>query len=696
MTFQPKSPCHRMRYRGLWLALLSPVALLIGCHHNATTSETVTTEKSTAKNGEATHLIKYGNQSGIAMDAASIALANVRTVTVGVHDLHQTLRPTGQVVATDTNAAQVTARLPGRIVQASVGVGSTVRQGQLIALVDSVDLTQAEAGYQTALSHLHLTANQLEQQGKLARYGTLSEQSIEDTQRAFSAAQSAVAGDVAQLKLDRTTLSNTQQLVTNGELTKKPVNDARNVYLQAQSALSAAQASVASDESQLDLDRTTLANTKQLIENGELTRKPLNDAQSAFAQAQSAYTQSQVTAKSAKATLDRVQKLYDGGIYSKQQFEDAETAYNTALTAVEQNKTQAQLASEELARQRNIFERNLNASSALQPAQSKLQQDEHTYNNDKVTVAVTKTALFHGKEELARQQSIFGHKLNASTALQPAQSKLQQDEHTYRNDIVTLEATRKEFARATLVHKSGIPVSQALQQAQDAYDEAKIALQGSTNTLRLYGVSPGQGLSQLGNGHVAIPINAPLSGMVTSRSMVVGQMADTTTPLVKIVNLDQVYVDAQVYEKDLTKIAISDTTQISVASYPGRAFRGRIQYIGHDVSPDTRTVTVRTVLANPGWALRPGMFATVLIGQANAPLRLVIPAQAVLQEGSQQVVYQEVAPHQFLKHVVRVGAAVNGNVPVLSGLGQGTRIVTAGNVLLQNEQEKLASEKGQA
>lgn len=683
-------------YSHLAPALLALPILLAqaGCRHGAAPGGPGA-EDHTA-NGEATHLIKYGQQVGIALDPASIALANVQTITVGVHDLRQTLRPTGQVAATDANVAQVTARLPGRVVQANVNVGSEVRQGQLIALVDSVDLTQAEAAYQTAQSHLNLTANQLQQQRRLAHFGTLSEQSIEDAQRAFSAAQAAVAGDAAQLKLDRTTLTNTQQLVNNGELTKKPLNDARNAYAQAQSALSAAQASVASDEAQLDLDRTTLANTTQLVANGELTRKPLNDAQSAFAQAQSAYTQSQVTAKSAKATLDRVRKLYDGGIYSKQQFEDAETAYNTAATAVEQNRTQEQLASEELERQRNIYQHNLNASSALQPAQSKLQQDEHTYNNDKVTVAVAKTALFHAREELDRQQSIFGHNLNASTALQPAQSKLQQDEHTYRNDLVTLAATRKELARANLVHKSGIPVSQALQQAQDAYDEARVALQGAANTLRLYGVSPGQGLAQLGNGHVAIPVYAPISGVVTARSLVVGQMADTSTPLVKIVNLDQVYVDAQVYEKDLTKIALGDATQISVASYPGRTFHGRIQYIGHDVNPDTRTVTVRTVLANPGWLLRPGMFATVLIGQANAPLRLVIPAQAVLQEGSRQVVYQEVAPHQFLKHVVRVGPAVNGNVPVLAGLEQGAKIVTSGNVLLQNEQQKLASEKGQS
>ncbi|HET6383255.1 MAG TPA: efflux RND transporter periplasmic adaptor subunit [Armatimonadota bacterium] len=539
-----------------------------------------------------TRLISINDRPALELDPASLRLAGLSTVTAGVQDLRETLQLTGQIAATDSNTVQVTSRLPGKIVQALVSVGSRVQKGQLIASVDSVDLTQAEAAYQTALSHERLTYDQLEQQRKLAGYGALSEQPIEDAKRAYAAAQAAAASDVAQI----------------------------------------------------GLDRTTLANTRQLVNMGEITRKPVEDAQNAFAQAQSARIQAEVTERNDKTTLDRAQTLFDAGIFSKQQLEDAQTAYSNAVAAVTQSSTQEKLANEELSRQRSIFQKNLNGSSSLQGAQSKLQQDEHTYQNDLTTQSVTRT----------------------------------------------------ELARAEAVHRSGIPVSQALQQAEDAYDEARIALQGAAGTLKLYGVTPGQGIAQLQNGHVIIPVAAPLSGIVVARNMVVGQMADTSTPLVKIENLNQVYVDAQVFEKDLASVAVGDPIQAHASAFPDRVFTGRVAYVGDEVDPDTRTITVRTEVANPDWALRPGMFASVLIGSGAGVRGVAIPSSAVLQEGNSQVVYVQVSPRVFVKRVVKLGDAVGGSVPVLSGVAPGDRVVVNGNVLLETEQSKLASEKGSA
>jgi cobalt-zinc-cadmium efflux system membrane fusion protein len=536
-----------------------------------------------------THLISFHGQSGLEIGAESAGVAGVTTAPAEVQDLHATVQPTGQVAATDSDAVQVTSRLPGKVVDALVSVGMLVRQGQLIARVDSVDLTQAEATYQTALAHARLTYNQLQQQRKLARYGALSEQPIEDARKAYAAAQAAVAGDQAQLALDR----------------------------------------------------TTLANTRQLIQMGEITRKPVEDAQNAYAQAHAARVQSQVTLQSTKANFDRAKILFNGGIYSKQQLEDAETAYNNAVASVEQNTTQEKLASEELDRQKNIYKQNLNGAASLQQAQSKLQQDQHTYQND-----LTAQRLAH-----------------------------------------------TQLIRAETVHRSGIPINQALQQAQDAYDEARVAVSGAEETLRLYGVRPGEGAAQLQNGHVIIPVVSPISGIVVARNMVVGQLTDTSTPLARVVNLRRVYVDAQVYETEIGEIAVGNPIRLRVAAYPYRLFTGRVQYVGNEVNPDTRTLTVRTVIPNPGGLLRPGMFATMLIGSGAGRHSLAIPADAVLQQGAHQVVYVQVTPRQFVKRTVRVGAAVNGRVPVRSGVSPGERVVVSGNVLLQREQEKLESEK---
>ena len=535
------------------------------------------------------HLITAGGSSGVALDEAGRRLAGITTETAGMADLSPSLQPTGEVAPTDSGTVQVTARLPGRITAALVSVGAHVRQGEVIATVDSIDLTQAEATYRTAVAHARLASNQLLQQRRLANFGTISEQPIEDARKALSAAEAAVSSDEAQIQLDKLTLENTKQLVTMGEITRKPVEDAQNAYAQAQAALS----------------------------------------------------QAKVNLHSTKANLDRATILYNGGVFSKQQFEDAETANNNAITSADQATTQENLAGEELKRQQTIFKQNLNGASALQQAQSKFQQDQHTYNND----------------------------------------------------LIAAQLTRKQSARARVVYRSGIPVSQALQQAQDNYDEAQVTVQGASSALRLYGVSPSASVAQLANGHVVVPIVSPIDGIVTARNMVVGQITDIATPLIKVVNLDRVYVDAQVYERDIAGIRLGDPIKLQVTAFPNRTFSGVVSYVANEVNPDTRTLTVRTEVRNPGWLLRPSMFATVLIGSRHGSRALAVPADAALQEGTHQIVYVETAPGQYIQRKVMVGTTVNGRTPVTSGLTAGDKVVVIGSVLLQQEQSKLESEQ---
>ena len=218
------------RFHSPWplpaLILLPVVFAAAGCSHE--TPPTGTPAAAEGATAESAQLVSVGGGEALKLDPASLKLARVTTETVSDEAVHQTIQPTGQVNATDSNTVQVTARLPGRILEVLTSTGSMVQRGQLIAEVDSVDLTQAEASYQTALAHERLTYEQLQQQRRLAGYGALSEQPVEDARRAYAAAQAAVASDVAQIKLDRLTLANTHQLVDMGEITRKPVEDAQN------------------------------------------------------------------------------------------------------------------------------------------------------------------------------------------------------------------------------------------------------------------------------------------------------------------------------------------------------------------------------------------------------------------------------------------------------------------------------------
>ena len=572
---------HRARARHVGIAFVLTLGLF-GCGSHADSA-------GATKEPVAPQLVKIGDQTGVSMDPESIKLAGITVVKVGRDDLSASTQPTGEVAPTDTGTVQITSRLPGKITEARVSVGDRVHKGDVIANVDSVDLATAEGTYQTAVSHANLAHHQLEQQKKLAGFGSLSEQPVEDARKASFAADAAVGTDEAQIKLDKLALSS----------------------------------------------------ARQLVEMGEITRKPLEDAQNAIAQAQSAASQAATTLHSTQSNYDRASILFNGGVYSKQQLEDAETALNSAKAADNQ--------------------------------------------------AVIAEGL--AKEELARQQSIFNKNLNGASALQAAQSKVQQDDHAYQNDLVAQELAHTQYQRARTVHKSGIPMSQALQAAQDTYDEAQIAVQSAANTLKLYGVQPGEAISGIQKGGVVIPIIAPIDGIVAARSMVVGQNTDTSTALARLVNLDRVYIDAQVYEKDIQDVAVGDSVKLHVSAFPEKTFYGTVQFVAHEVSPDTRTVLVRTVLNNPGWMLRPGMFASLVIGSNKGVHAIAVPADAVMQEGDKQVVYVRVATGQFVKRTVKTGPPVGGKVPVQSGLAVGDELVVGGNVLIQRAQEQLESGK---
>jgi Cu(I)/Ag(I) efflux system membrane fusion protein len=442
--------------------------------------------------------------------------------------------------------------------------------------------------------------------------------------------QTAVSHEV----LAKHQLEQQKQLAGFGSLSEQPVEDARRASV-------AADAAVGTDEAQIKLDQLALASAKQLVAMGETTRKPVEDAQNAYAAAEAAASQAATTLHSAKSSYDRTVILFKGGIYSRQQLEDAETAYNAAVAGDKQAKVAEGLARSELTRQETIYKQNLNGAAALQAAQTKVQQD----NNQ------------------------------------------------YQNDVIAQQLSHTEYSRALVVHKAGIPLSQALQSAQDAYDEAVVAEQSAANTLKLYGVAPREAIKNLQQGGVVIPIVSPIDGIVAARSMVVGQNTDTSTPLARLVNLDKVYIDAQVYEKDIQNVAAGDSAKVTVSAFLGKEFPGTVQYVAREVNTDTRTVLVRTVLKNPGWLLRPGMYATVTIGSNKGSRRIAVPSDAVIQEGDNQVVYVRVAEGQFLKRKVTAGPPVGGKVPILSGLGVGDEVVVGGNVLIEKAQEQLESGK---
>jgi RND family efflux transporter MFP subunit len=211
--------------------------------------------------------------------------------------------------------------------------------------------------------------------------------------------------------------------------------------------------------------------------------------------------------------------------------------------------------------------------------------------------------------------------------------------------------------------------------------------------LILYGMSPARvdslrNASQI-TSELAMP--APVSGTVTSRSVNPGEVVEANKELLKITDLSNVWVIAQVYERDLGRLREGTGATITSDSFPEKVFRGHVAYIDPQLDETTRTAKVRIEVANPGQALKLGMYVKIALASQGTAERTtpVIPTSAVQAIGDQQIVFVATSDATtFELRPVRLGAESNGKYQVLEGLTVGDRIVTNGTFALRAEWQK--------
>jgi RND family efflux transporter MFP subunit len=256
-----------------------------------------------------------------------------------------------------------------------------------------------------------------------------------------------------------------------------------------------------------------------------------------------------------------------------------------------------------------------------------------------------------------------------------------------------LEAHEQELRRTEKLVEIGAASRQELERIHAEHTAQTAQVQSARSRLELLGVSgavadsliPGKPIG----GTTSVP--APIAGVVTERLANVGLNVDTATKLFTVIDLATVWVVADVYEKDFSRIRIGSAATVTTAAYPDLALQGRISYIDPQVSPETRTAKVRVEVRNARNELRLGMFADVLVGGLGQTSVPVIPRNAVQTVGDRHVVYlvnpQE--PGKFVEREVRLGDAAGAHVPVLVGLKPGDVVVTEGSFYVRAERERL-------
>jgi RND family efflux transporter MFP subunit len=183
---------------------------------------------------------------------------------------------------------------------------------------------------------------------------------------------------------------------------------------------------------------------------------------------------------------------------------------------------------------------------------------------------------------------------------------------------------------------------------------------------------------------------SPVSGYVTERMALPNVYAQPEMKLYTIADLSSVWVQAQIFQEDAGKLKAGDPAEITVDAYPNRMFRARVEQILPEIDSMTRTLRVRLTMPNPNLALKPGMFVNVRL---RAPLgrQLFVPATAVLQGGTRQVVFLARGQGSFEPREVELGTRTGEGFAVLKGLKPGDVVATSANFLIDSESQLQAA-----
>lgn len=235
------------------------------------------------------------------------------------------------------------------------------------------------------------------------------------------------------------------------------------------------------------------------------------------------------------------------------------------------------------------------------------------------------------------------------------------------------------------------------------------------NKLLLLGVSPQEidGIVASGQPSPRLVIRSPQAGYVVDKKLVVGCSVEAKMTLFEVADLSTVWVEADVYEKDIPFLQVGQKVEATVEACPDRIFTGKLALIHPQLETATRTNRIRLKLDNPQHELRPGMFATVRIntplesiepfksaaakrgrvalvgsGGAKEPASyefLVVPERAVVDTGSKKVVYVERETGMFEGVEVQLGPRQGDQYPVIKGLNPGDKVAAAGGFLIDAE-----------
>lgn len=279
--------------------------------------------------------------------------------------------------------------------------------------------------------------------------------------------------------------------------------------------------------------------------------------------------------------------------------------------------------------------------------QEQVNQAQANLEVNKATVIQRESDLKVAQTTLDRTQAAFEHGLMAKQNLEDTQAR-------YNSALAQVSVAKSQ-----------------VMQTQARIDELKITLSNTS-------------------------IISPVDGFVGKRNLDPGAFAGANTPILSVVDLSNVRLVANLVEKDFKRVEPGVVAKVEVDAFPGETFAGRVSRVAPVFDPATRTAAMEIEVPNPGYRLKPGMYARVQLTAERRANSLAVPRAAIIDIEGQRGVYVIDGSSTARFKAIRTGLQDGEFVEILDGLGEGDRVVTTGALALRDGDKVALSSTGRS
>lgn len=266
-----------------------------------------------------------------------------------------------------------------------------------------------------------------------------------------------------------------------------------------------------------------------------------------------------------------------------------------------------------------------------------------------------------------------------------------------KSDYVSAAAAarlaRENAAREKQLFEKKISAEVEWRKAEAEAVRTAAELQAAENRLHALGVGDAQLPDKVAHFTSTFGAHSPIDGVIVERGVTLGEMVNPEKTLFLVMDLAQVWLIVDVFEKDIAQVALKQKVKVGVTAYKEEQFEGEVSHIGAIVEPRSRAVKVRIALANPNGKLKPGMFARVSLSDTKGDEHehLFVPVEAVQRTDQGPIVFVPGdEPGEFVPRPVKTGHEAGKSVAIESGLTAGEQIVVSGSFILKSELGKEA------